>query len=135
MPILDHSIPRLNRKALQQRGMRADSVRLVVALTEPAQVCLNLRQHRILLHKRIVSVSEEPVSVESNVDLCRLQTAYCAVADRLLRLAKVPQAPSGASATPPEARPTLDIYPESLHPGSPAAQPSPVATPDVDSPI
>ena len=115
MPRLDHSIPKLNRKSLNNRALRAESVRLVVAMTEPAQICCQLRQHRNMFHKRMVEVDSQPVCVESNADLCRLQSAYASISNLLLRLAKVPQAPSGAQNAPQEARPTLDVLPEPIN--------------------
>lgn len=97
---------------------------MVVALTEPARVCLQLRQQRVMFHKRMVEVDKQPVSIESNADLCRLQASYASISNLLLRLAKVPQAPSGAqSASQPE-RPQLDITPEAIPQEAPGASPS-----------
>ena len=105
--------------------MRGDAVRAISAVTEPPQICLKLKQLRVTLQKRYEEIDKLPICPESVAMFNATVGRYHETIDRILRLSRVPQAPSGAQSALPNERPQLDITPEAIPQEAPEASPSP----------
>jgi len=107
-------VPDYSSKSMQRRADRKARVLQLICNIEPPRIAADLRSQRIQLGKRL----KQTIPNGDAGEVHTLTADFCRVAELLLRICRVPQAPAGSKVDPK--RQTLDIGPE--HEVSPESQ-------------